>query len=195
MTDGRPRHIVLNPADNVAVALTALNPGTAICQGDIKARDAIPSGHKIAIKPIAGGGDVIKYGQIIGQASRAIQPGEHVHVDNLQMNTAARACLPGTAAREAHRIEGRAQAHFKGFMRPDGRAGTRNYIGVIASVSCSNSVAHFIADAVTPDILAAYPNVDGVVALGHGSGCCMAPGSECLDLLQRTIAVMTRAEA
>ena len=192
MTDSKPRHIVLSPEDNVAVTLRDLAPGTPVLSGNFKTRDAIPAGHKMAITPIADGGDVIKYGQVIGQASGTIQPGAHVHVDNLQMAAATERYGPGIEAPKEKHLEGRDQARFDGFVRPDGRVGTRNYIGILASVSCSGSVARFIADAVTPEMLAAYPHVDGVVALAHGSGCCMAPGSEGLVLLQRTIAGYAR---
>src|SRR5690606_9475193 len=79
---------------------------------------------------------------------------------------------------------------FDGYLRPDGRVGTRNYIAVIASVNCSAHVCREIAHAIGPDILAQYPNVDGVIALSHLSGCANRIGSEDYVLLQRTLAGM-----
>ena len=192
MSDRKAGCIVLNPIDNVAVAVSALLRDAPTGIGTIRTRGPIPPGHKVALKTIAGGAAVIKYGQIIGQAARTIQPGEHVHVDNLQMTDAA-----APIVKDAHTVTGSPQAavdqaFFEGFVRSDNRVGTRNYIGVLATVSCSGSVARFIADAVGDHILADYPRVDGIVPLGHGSGCCMAPGSEGLELLQRTIAGYTR---
>ena len=187
-----PRHILLNPQDNVAVVLTNLSPGDDLGRANIKARAPIPAGHKIAIQPIEDGEAVVKYGQVIGIATRAIQTGDHVHVDNLTMAGGPRNDPPITVAREASQDDEGSDTFFDGYVRADGRVGTRNCIGVLASVSCSSSVARFIADAVTPEILADFPRVDGVVALSHGSGCCMAPGSEGLELLQRTMAGYAR---
>ena len=72
-------------------------------------------------------------------------------------------------------------------MRPNGRTGTRNYIGVLTSVNCSASAAKFIAEAVNRSgILADYPEIDGVVAFVHGTGCGMAAYGEGWDVLRRT---------
>ena len=192
MTDGRACCIVLNPQDNVAVAVGTLPDDASIGIGNIRTRGPIPAGHKVALAPLYSGAAVIKYGQVIGQASGAIQPGEHVHVDNLKMGTVIAHADPGQDAGPRQSQAVGDQSFFDGFVRSESRVGTRNYIGVLATVSCSSSVARFIADAVGDHVLADYPRVDGVVALGHGGGCCMAPGSEGLELLQRTIAGYAR---
>ncbi len=192
MSDRKAGCIILNPIDNVAVAVSALPLDAPTGIGNIRTRDPIPPGHKVALKTIAGGAAVIKYGQIIGQASRTIQPGEHVHVDNLQMTEAASHAVKAADTRPGQPQGAGDRAFFEGFVRSNNRVGTRNYIGVLATVSCSGSVARFIADAAGDHILADYPRVDGIVPLGHGGGCCMAPGSEGLDLLQRTIAGYAR---
>jgi len=72
-------------------------------------------------------------------------------------------------------------------VRNNGRVGTRNYIGVIASVNCSASVCRYIADAFKGEALQAFPNVDGVVAITHGSGCGMDGSGEGLEILRRTL--------
>ncbi len=79
------------------------------------------------------------------------------------------------------------RASFQGYLRPDGRVGTRNYIGVLTSVNCSATAARFIADAVEERILADYPHVDGVVALTHSTGCGMAGAGDGYDNLQRVL--------
>jgi altronate hydrolase len=79
------------------------------------------------------------------------------------------------------------RASFQGFMRPSGRAGTRNFIGVLSTVNCSATVSHFIADTFPAEVLAQYPNVDGIVALTHGTGCGMADRGEGFAALQRTL--------
>ncbi len=76
-------------------------------------------------------------------------------------------------------------ATFQGIIRPNGRVGTRNYVGIITTVNCSATVARRIAAHFTPEILAAYPKVDGVVAITHGTGCGMAEHGEPADLLRR----------
>src|SRR5439155_26038798 len=82
-------------------------------------------------------------------------------------------------------------ATFNGIVRADGRIATRNYIGILTSVNCSATVARAIADHfrrdIHPEALAAFPNVDGVVALTHGSGCAVDRQGEGLAILQRTL--------
>ncbi len=77
-------------------------------------------------------------------------------------------------------------------MRPDGRGGTRNFIGILSSVNCSATVIKHIAGHFTAERLAAFPNVDGVVAFAQGSGCGMSSPSEHFDLLRRTLAGYAR---
>ncbi|WP_017924701.1 UxaA family hydrolase, partial [Burkholderia glumae] len=81
---------------------------------------------------------------------------------------------------------------FMGFVRPDGQVGTRNYIGVIASVNCSATVCHAIADAFRGPALDAFPEVDGVVAITHQGGCGLAATGDGIDLLRRTLAGYAR---
>ena len=81
---------------------------------------------------------------------------------------------------------------FQGIVRENGKVGTRNYIGVLATVSCSVSVARLIANGVPKEQLSRFPHVDGIVSLGHGSGCGMADDHEAFSLLQRTLAGYVR---
>jgi altronate hydrolase len=179
--------IVLHASDNVAVARVALAPGADVASPGgttLRVRDAIEAGHKVALRPIARGEAVLKYGQPIGVAGADIQPGEHVHVHNLGMGPSS---PPRVAAGEpAVHLAAGEHAAFEGYLRSDGRAGTRNYIGVISSVNCSATVCKAIAQAFSGPVLAALPGVDGVVAITHGSGCGMSEG-EGLDLLRRTL--------
>src|SRR5574338_1483555 len=85
-----------------------------------------------------------------------------------------------------------AQATFEGIVRADGRVATRNYIGILSTVNCSATVAHGIAGHFTRERLAAFPNVDGVVALTHGSGCGMDTQGEGMQILRRTLAGYAR---
>ncbi|MFX3897738.1 UxaA family hydrolase, partial [Streptococcus suis] len=79
------------------------------------------------------------------------------------------------------------QATFQGFRRANGRAGTRNYIGVLTSVNCSASVARFIAEAVQRSgVLDDYPMIDGIIPLVHGGGCALDVKGEGYEVLKRT---------
>jgi len=175
--------IRLNPHDNVVVAVTAIAPGTEIAAEKVVARDAIPFGHKLATHLIRKGEAVRKYGQVIGVATEDIAPGRHVHVHNLAFSDLREAAeaAPVFAAKEAPRS-------FLGYQRAGGKVGTRNYIGVLTSVNCSATVARHIAEAAEKSsLLKDYPNVDGVVAITHQSGCGMPGKGDGYDLLARSL--------
>ena len=192
MTKTKATTIRLNPNDNVEVALADLMPGALIANGTVVSRDHIPAGHKVAIKRISGGSPISKYGQIIGFATKDVEPGEHVHVHNMQMEDFARDYAIGEDAKPTQFFSEKEPLSFEGIVRPDGRVATRNYIGVLATVNCAVSVARFIADSFTREILSAFPNVDGVVSLGHGGGCGMVSSGEGFCVLQQTLAGYAR---
>lgn len=179
--------IRLNPRDDVLVALMDLEQGMEIDGEGATCASPVPAGHKMAVRNIPAGQAVRKYGQIIGFASSDIPAGNHVHTHNLEMETFTRDHAIGVDAKPISILPSEEQATFEGIMRTDGKVGTRNYLGVLATVSCSSSVAHFIADALDEQELANYPNVDGIVALGHGTGCGMVTEGEDMDRLQRVI--------
>ena len=165
--------IRLHPADDVVIARAQLVGGTPI--EHLTSRGLIPPGHKVAMRAIAPGEAVRRYNQIIGFASQPIAPGEHVHTHNLDMGPDKgdfeRDYAFGSDVKPA---PPKREATFMGIRRADGRVATRNYIGVLTSVNCSATAARAIADhfsrRTNPAALAAYPNVDGVVALTHGTG-------------------------
>ncbi len=138
-----PPVIRLHPEDSVVIARASLMPGASI--GDnLAARQRIPAGHKVAVRPIKAGDPIRRYGQIIGFASADIGLGEHVHVQNCEMGDFAKDYAYGVDARPTDMIE--PQATFQGIRRPDGRVATRNYIGILTSVNCSAHVAGVVAD-------------------------------------------------
>jgi len=188
--------IRLHPDDSVVIAREALEPGTPVPDEKTTTRAAIPRGHKLATRKVAAGEPVRRYGQIIGFATRDIAPGEHVHTHNVAMGDFERDYEFATMTRPTDRAE--PPATFEGIRREDGRVATRNYVGVLTSVNCSATVAGYIADAFKrrpfsdEGPLADYPNVDGVVALTHKTGCGMAGAGEGIDVLRRTIAGYAR---
>jgi altronate hydrolase len=182
-----PPVILLDEQDNVAVARHAVDAGVAldIAGETVLTRQAIPSGHKVARVAIPAGGIVLKYGQTIGVATTDIAPGDHVHVHNVGMAGSDHDLAVGKTFRTT--TLDAAPATFQGIVRQNGQVGTRNYLGVISSVNCSATVCRHIADAFKGEALADFPNVDGVVAITHGSGCGMGGNGEGLELLQRTL--------
>lgn len=177
--------ILLHPGDNVAIARVPLSAAQEIQAGDasIITRAAIPAGHKVALRHIAPGERVLRYGNVIGFASSAIEPGDHVHVHNLGYRDLDLSSVePGSEALLAQRAP--ETRTFLGFRRPDGRVGTRNYIGVVAASNCAAYTSGLIAASFRHQTLPA--NVDGVVAFPHGEGCGMAIGPD-TEQLQRTL--------
>jgi altronate hydrolase len=181
--------IRIHPADNVVIARRQLLGGTTVAAEGLTVAGLVPPGHKVATRAIAVGEPVRRYNQVIGHATQAIAPGQHVHTHNLAFAEFARAHEPGAGAQPTAYVA--EPATFDGIVRGDGRVATRNYIGVLTSVNCSATAARAIADQfrrdIHPEALAAFPNVDGVVALTHGMGCATDSEGEELRVLRRTL--------
>lgn len=187
--------IQLHPGDNVAIALAPLEPGASVPwqNGRLDVLERVEAMHKVALREVAVGDTVYKYGQPIGIATRAIRAGNHVHLHNCGMSDSDRDYGFCLQARDTDYFPPSLQATFQGYRRADGRVATRNYIGIVTTVNCSATVASQIAARFSyPGALAAWPNVDGVVALGHDSGCGMRADGEGYDVLQRTLAGYAR---
>ena len=190
--------IRLHPNDDVVIARSQLVGGTQLIDENVTIAGLVPPGHKIATRAVAKGEPVRRYNQIIGFASRDIMPGEHVHLHNLQMGTFDRDFAFGVDVKPTQFVDPPAQ--FQGIVRKDGpnkgRVATRNYIGILSSVNCSATVARGIADAfahgAAAEDLRRHANVDGVVALTHGSGCGMDTHGEGMQVLRRTLAGYAR---
>jgi altronate hydrolase len=180
--------IRLNAADNVVLARADIIPGRPVRGESVTAATIVPAGHKMATEAIAAGQPIRRYNQIIGFATEAIGPGEHVHVHNCAMGDFERDYAFGADARPTIYVTPAEQAQFQGFRRANGRAGTRNYIGILSSVNCSATVSRMVARRVEDSgILDRYPGVDGIVPITHGTGCGMAGAGEGYDNLQRTL--------
>jgi altronate hydrolase len=183
-----PQVLRLHPSDDVAIARQQLVDGLSVRAG-VTVRGLIPPGHKVSLRGISRRSAIRRYGQIIGFATRDIQPGEHVHIHNLAMESFERDYAIATDTREIQSVTPRAT--FLGFKREHGGVGTRNYIGVLTTVNCAATVARGIADKfrrdIFPEALANYPNVDGVIALTHTLGCATDAKGEGIDVLRRTL--------
>ncbi|MBO0759166.1 MAG: altronate dehydratase, partial [Bradyrhizobiaceae bacterium] len=180
-----PRTIRLAADDNVVVLVDAVAPGVDVAGFTV--RERVPRGHKIAVARIGENEPVRKYGQTIGFASKSIAPGEWVHEHNVALRDFTRDYRFCEGAKNDEVLPPELRATFAGYLRANGKTGTRNYIGVLTSVNCSASVAKFIVEAVNRSgILADYPQIDGVAAFVHGTGCGMASYGEGWEVLRRT---------
>jgi altronate hydrolase len=187
MTEHQTLTVRLHPNDNVVTARIDLLPKTAVGSEQVSCETRIPAGHKVATRRVEPGEPIKKYNQIIGFATEVIEPGQHVHTHNVEMRDFARDYAFGADVRPTAHVPADQRASFQGFLRDSGRAGTRNFIGVLSTVNCSATVCHLIAETFPKDELAAFGNVDGIVALTHGTGCGMADRGEGFATLQRTL--------
>ncbi len=160
--------IKINDSDNVAVALKLIPQGTTLDVAGVSVTtvEEIPQGHKVAIKPIAKGEEVVKYGFRIGYAQEDIVVGGWIHTHNVK--TALGELLEYTYNPTGVDVEPTEEAYFEGYMRENGKVGVRNEVWIIPTVGCVNSIAKAIeatARAKKPE------GVEEVVAFTHPYGC------------------------
>src|SRR5579863_9954529 len=178
--------IHLNPLDNVAIARVPLSAGQKLrIDGvPVEVLDPVPAGHKIAIARIPAGEVVHRYGQVIGRAKQLIEPGRHVHTHNVSFEELSFE-YEFPSGEIPYPALPKHVPTFRGYLRDDGRAGTRNYIAVVAASNCAAHTAELIAASYSGESLP--ENVDGVSAFPHGEGCGHAIGPD-TEQLQRTLA-------
>lgn len=162
------RFIQINQADNVGVALAAegLAKGEEAC--GVVLPEAITRGHKFALRPIAKGEPVIKYGYPIGIAKADIATGEWVHSHNL----ATGLCddLEYTYSPKAAEVKHNSEnVTVNGYLRSDGRMGIRNELWIVPTVGCVNGQANAIAAQVRE--LYGSEGIDDIRAFTHNYGC------------------------
>ncbi len=180
--------LLLNPADDVAVARRRIGEGEATGIPGISANQLIPRGHKVALRALTAGMVLRKFGQVIGVATQDIAAGDHVHLHNLAMVDAASDHQFAVETDETGMLPPELCRTFMGFDRGAGGVGTRNFIGIVTTVNCSATVSRYIADHFNRmGGLDGFDNVDGVVALTHGLGCAISSASEGYRYLTRTI--------
>jgi altronate hydrolase len=184
--------IIVNPHDNVAVVKKPFPGGLEIVLDSgqrIIVKEAVPPGHRFAIRNIPAGELVLQYGQPIG-TSLGIVSGEWVSQQNMSNDVPLVRQLPTEPAHgDLRRNEISAIPNFQGYRRADGKVGVRNYILVIPTSMCASHEATQIASVAEFTLFsrAKFPNVDGVVAIPHNKGCGCQGGSN-LDIMMRTLA-------
>jgi len=180
----------LSPDDTVVTAVRALKPGETI--HGITVGQPVPKGHKLASHAMKRGDPVLKYAQLIGFALDDIAAGDHVHIHNVEFRNTNGVYEFSNDLRSVAPVAEAQRDTFMGYRRDNGRVGTRNMIAIITSVNCSATAARKIAEAFGPlgrhgEEMADYPNVDGVAAFVHGTGCGMAGSGEGFEALQRVM--------
>lgn len=184
--------IQLHASDNVAIAKQELDANTTMVMPKgtrLTLRQAIPAGHKFALQAIALAQPVLRYGYPIGNATQNIRPGDWVHTHNLSVDNTRRDYDYKMVEPIKPQL---ARQTFLGYRRADGKVGTRNYIAVISTVNCSSHITVEIARAFTPERLAQYPNVGGVIPLVHSTGCSYNPNDLAHAYLRRTLTNIAR---
>jgi altronate hydrolase len=179
--------IRLHPDDNVVIARTDIEAGTPIPGENVIARQKAPAGYKILTRPLRQGDPILKYQVTIGFAAEDLPAGTMVHGHNIEFRDFDRDPAIGRDFRPVDPVPEAQRKTFRGFVRADGRVGTRNYIAIVSTVNCSATVSQAVADWFTEDRLAEWPNVDGVAAFTHSSGCGMEFTGEPMDLMRRTL--------
>ncbi|MCA9259157.1 MAG: UxaA family hydrolase, partial [Planctomycetales bacterium] len=179
--------IRLHTSDNVAIATEPLTIGQVVSVDDrsVRLSAPIPSGHKFAIREISLDSPVLKYGQPIGIAKQPIKVGEHVHTHNLQDRHAVAEVITATNPPPPPAPIRRT---FQGYVRADGRVGTRNYVAVLSTVNCSATVCHRVVARFDQERMKRWPNVDGVFAATHTTGCALQYDSRKHQMIGRTMA-------
>jgi len=180
--------ILLNTIDDVAVARVMIRAGGLTGIEGLVAVDQIPRGHKIAIRDIAAGEEVRKFGQPIGVATTFIPQGSHVHLHNLAVVESEHRHQFSVDIGETGMLPLDQRRTFMGFDRGAGGVGTRNFIGIVTTVNCSATVSKYIAAHFNrTGGLEGFGNVDGIVALTHGGGCAINTKTEGYRYLTRTL--------
>lgn len=179
--------IRLDSQDNIVVARHDLEAGLAIPVENIVALTKIPAGFKLATRKIKKGDPVLKYNTVIGYAAEDILPGVMLHSHNIRFGEVNKDYAFCRGYKPTELLPESEHASFRGYVREDGRVGTRNYIGVMVVGNCGATVARRIADHFTLEILRDYPGVDGVTAFVTELGCGMEMTGEPMDLLRRTL--------
>jgi len=185
--------IKVHPVDNVAIVADAAGAPQGSRTGDGSVlRSAVPSGHKVALADIPEGEPVIRYGEVIGRAARAIARGSWVDESLVLLPEApALADLP-LATRPAPEMPPLTGFSFEGYRNADGTAGTRNLLGISTSVQCVAGVANHLVRRIREELLPRYPNVDDVIALNHAYGCGVAINAPAAAVPIRTLQNLVR---
>ncbi len=179
--------VLLNDEDNIVIAINNMEAYQYLEDFDITLDSPILSGQKIARLDIAKDSPIYKYGIIIGFADTDLLKGQVLTNSNVVFKEFGREHEYCSKYVPTRFVNSSSERTFSGLKRSDGRVGTRNFIAVVSTVNCSATVVHEIASYFTAEKLTNYPNIDGVAAFSHSTGCGMELSGEPMNLLNRTL--------
>lgn len=169
----------IHPSDTVAVAIQAIEAGEALSVGNhaITAAEPIPAGHKISLRDIPAGENIIKYANPIGHATCDIPVGCHVHTHNVKSNLSGQ--LSYTYTPDFTELTPKKSRSFLGYRRPDGRVGIRNEVWIVPTVGCVNSIVREIESRAQ---VYQTPHIDAITSFCHPYGCSQLGDDQALTL-------------
>ncbi len=170
-----PLVIKVTDKDNVAIAVQDIAADTLVLPG-LTAREPIPQAHKIALTDIPKGGEIIRYGVVLGYAKDAIPMGSWIneHMLDLPESPALDNMPFGTNLVPVEDLPDSPRKTWMGYRNKTGPAGTRNLLGIVTTVQCAAGVVRVAVERIKKELLPQYPHVDGVVAINHPYGCGVA---------------------
>ena len=168
-------YLKINKADSVVVCLQPMKKGETIetDEGCVTLLQDTPAGHKVLLKDIKAGEDIIKYGYPIGHAQKDLKAGEWVNEDNLKTN------LSGTLSYTYEPVDNKLDFEdekrtFMGYRRKNGEVGTRNEIWIVPTVGCVNGIAERLAALLRAET--GCEGIDSIYAWHHNYGCSQLSG-------------------
>lgn len=185
--------IQITDRDNVVVAVHDLKAGTTVESGVTTLCD-IPQAHKIALCDIPAGGEIIRYGVVLGYAKNDIPAGSWIneHMLNLPESPSVEHLEYGTNIKTMEELPEPTRKTWMGYRNENGPAGTRNLLGIVTTVQCAAGVLKVAVERIRRELLPKYPNVDGVVAVTHPYGCGVAINAPLAPIPIRAITNLIR---
>ncbi len=181
------KYIQIHPSDNVAVMLEDIASGEVVEIGNLQvaAKDSVARGHKMALKDIKEGEEIVKYGNVIAVATKDIDAGSWVHTHNVRTNLSETDTY--TYDHVEYKLPDIENRYFEGFLRDDGRAAIRNELWIIPTVGCVNSIAGELVKR-NQDLVTG--SIDGLYTFPHPFGCSQMGGDH--EQTKKLLAALTR---
>ena len=169
-----PLYIKISDKDNVAIAVNDIKAGTRVMDGIYAAQDILQA-HKIALQTIPKGGEIIRYGVVLGYAIDHIEKGQWINEKMLELPTPPSVDEMVFATNLVTDLPEPPVTVWEGYANPDGGyAGTRNILGISTTVQCVTGVLNVAVERMKKELLPKYPNVDDIVPINHAYGCGVA---------------------
>ena len=168
-------YLKINPADSVVVCLVEKKKGDVIEAGGerVVLAEDVPAGHKVLLRDVKEGENIIKYGYPIGHARKDLKAGEWVNENNLKTNLSGTLEYTYSPVNEKLNIKNENRT-FKGYVRKNGDVGVRNEIWIVPTVGCVNGIAERLAKKLREET--GCKDIDAVYTWHHNYGCSQLSG-------------------